>query len=618
MKNITIRKKILFAFVALVILCIIPITLVTVFSMKEAVVSTVLEKAKADSATGLAIIDQTYPGNWAIKDGKLYKGSQLMNDNFAIVDKIAELTGDTVTIFQGNTRIATTVKKDGKRAVGTTVSKEVEDIVIGKGEPYYGEADVVGVKYQTAYQPIRNSEGQIIGIWYVGISKKFLDDLTFRFIAKQIITGLIVLLLAFVLAWIIAGTISSPLFRLKNAMERAEKGDLTVDLKVDTGDELGILASSFNRMVANIREIIGDIISASLKLSDTANEFTQNAGNLSRSNEEVNKAIEEVAKGNTTQTQEIAAVVKSIDELSQAIYSIAQGADQQATNVNRASSAISQMVAGVEEVAASARYAAKTAEETSEVASAGSEVVEKVVGGMETIKAKVFEAADKIKELGEQSQHIGEIIQVIDEIAEQTNLLALNAAIEAARAGEHGKGFAVVADEVRKLAERSSKATKEIAELVNNIRQGTDKAVLAMNESTTEVETGANLAIDAGKALESILNNVTRTNDEIHKISNAVQRISNQNTEVVEAIDVVAQVTEENSAATGKMAANSDEVKKSIQNIAYVAEESAAAAQEVTASSEQMYTISDVLASSSKELAEMATALKNLTGRFKV
>jgi methyl-accepting chemotaxis protein len=100
--------------------------------------------------------------------------------------------------------------------------------------------------------------------------------------------------------------------------------------------------------------------------------------------------------------------------------------------------------------------------------------------------------------LGEHSQQIGEIIQVIDDIAEQTNLLALNAAIEAARAGEHGKGFAVVADEVRKLAERSSKATKEIAELITNIQKLTAGAVKAMEEGTGEVEQGVSLAVDAG------------------------------------------------------------------------------------------------------------------------
>ncbi|WP_242653761.1 methyl-accepting chemotaxis protein [Thermincola potens] len=130
----------------------------------------------------------------------------------------------------------------------------------------------------------------------------------------------------------------------------------------------------------------------------------------------------------------------------------------------------------------------QVSEQNGAVATNGGQAVERTVKGMLQVKDAVFETARKINELGEQSQKIGEIIQVIDDIAEQTNLLALNAAIEAARAGEHGKGFAVVADEVRKLAERSSKATKEIADLITNIQKGTKVAVESMQVGTREVD----------------------------------------------------------------------------------------------------------------------------------
>lgn len=138
---------------------------------------------------------------------------------------------------------------------------------------------------------------------------------------------------------------------------------------------------------------------------------------------------------------------------------------------------------------------------------------------MERIKTTVTESGERIKQLGEQSKAIGEIIQVIDDIAEQTNLLALNAAIEAARAGEHGKGFAVVADEVRKLAERSGKATKEIANLIISIQKGTDNAVSAMEKGISEVENGSRFAHDAGQALKEILVTVERANQQVQIIS---------------------------------------------------------------------------------------------------
>lgn len=618
MRNLSIKAKLLIAMGLLVFVSIIPITLVAIKSMENSVVNTVLEKAKADSGMGMELINKTYPGEWAVKDGKLYKGSQLMNGNYTIVDKIASLTNDTVTIFQGNTRVSTNVKRDGKRAVGTKVSPQVEETVLKRGEGYYGEADVVGVKYQTAYVPIKNAEGKIIGIWYVGISKSFLEGVKTDFIIKICIAGLITLMAALIVAWVLAKTISKPILSLMQKMEQAERGDLTCEVGLSQNDEIGVLAGSFNKMIGRIRGIVIDISSASDKVKKASESFTSDAENLARSNLEVNKAMEEVAQGNYEQTEDITKVVSVIDRLGDTINNVASAAGKQIENVNSAAMTIGQMVSGVEEVAASAQLAAETAEVTTSVANQGGQAVEKVVSGMETIKQKVFEAADKIKELGEHSVQIGEIIRVIDDIAEQTNLLALNAAIEAARAGEHGKGFAVVADEVRKLAERSSKATKEIAELITNIQRGTDKAVDAMDEGTREVENGTRLAVDAGNALDSILENVSKTNEEIHRISKAAQQISEHSTQVVLVIEDVAQITAQNNIDVQDMAGHSREVTKSIQDIAQIAQASAAASEEVTASCEQMSTASDTMALSSKELAVTAEELKELVSRFKV
>jgi methyl-accepting chemotaxis protein len=207
---------------------------------------------------------------------------------------------------------------------------------------------------------------------------------------------------------------------------------------------------------------------------------------------------------------------------------------------------------------------------------------------MRRIKDTIEPAAAKVKELGERSAEIGSIVEVIDDIAEQTNLLALNAAIEAARAGEHGKGFAVVADEVRRLAERSSKATKEISQLITAVQNGTAEAVAAMNEGTQEVEEGSKLALDAGKSLADILTAVEATNNQVQMISSAAQQ----------------------------MTASSTAVVKSTDNISSISEENAAAAEEVSASTEEMSVQVEDMAASAESLTKMAENLKVLVGRF--
>jgi len=234
------------------------------------------------------------------------------------------------------------------------------------------------------------------------------------------------------------------------------------------------------------------------------------------------------------------------------------------------------------------------------------------------VKDAVFETAQRIQDLGVQSQKIGEIIQVIDDIAEQTNLLALNAAIEAARAGEHGKGFAVVADEVRKLAERSGKATKEIAELITNIQRGTKVAVDSMQVGTREVESGVELAQDAGQSLKEIVQGVNTAGEQVHKIMEIINEILTGSEEVSKAVNNVAAITEENSAATEEMSASAEEVNSSMQNIASISEENASGAEEVSASTEELTASIEEISSSSEQLARMAQELQNMVARFKI
>jgi twitching motility protein PilJ len=198
-------------------------------------------------------------------------------------------------------------------------------------------------------------------------------------------------------------------------------------------------------------------------------------------------------------------------------------------------------------VSNNAEASAEAARRALDAAEQGNRAVRDTLDGMQRIRSSVQATARKIKSLGDRSLEISEIINVINDITEQTNLLALNAAIEAARAGEAGRGFAVVADEVRKLAEHSRTATKDIAALIKAIQAETNEAVVVMEEGTKEVEVGAGLADQAGKALEAISSVVRQSAELVQEISLASKQQVRGTEGVANAMQIISGITRQTS-----------------------------------------------------------------------
>ena len=213
------------------------------------------------------------------------------------------------------------------------------------------------------------------------------------------------------------------------------------------------------------------------------------------------------------------------------------------------------------QVSDNSNKAADAARNAAETAKHGGSIVQDTLAKMRVIADSVGQTARKMEQLGKSSDQIGRIIGVIDEIADQTNLLALNAAIEAARAGEQGRGFAVVADEVRKLAERTTTATKEIAQMIKNIQDETKIALTAMEQGTKQVEEGVASTAQAGDSLHGII----QMSDEVNEM-----------------ITHIATAAAEQSSATEQVNSNMDQISKLVNESALGAQQSAKACQDLS------------------------------------
>jgi methyl-accepting chemotaxis protein len=396
------------------------------------------------------------------------------------------------------------------------------------------------------------------------------------------------------------------------------EGDLTQRLEVSGRDEIAELAFWFNTFVAKIHDSIVRLAKTSQRVAASAQEMSATAQETGRASQQIAQTIEDVARGSTEQSTQVEKASADIQQLSRIISDLSVSAKRQADVVESAVASVREITEGISRVAGTAETVANSSTEVAQVARAGQESVEKTVEGMQRIRHATAAAAQAIRQLGESSEQIGAIVEAIDDIAEQTNLLALNAAIEAARAGEHGKGFAVVADEVRKLAERSSKETKEIANLIAQIQSITREAVEAMEAGSREVESGTQLSEEAGEALERITAAVESVTAQIREVSGAVETVNASSAVVSEAIGTVSEQTLQTTAAAETMGEFSSQVLRSTEEVAAISQANAAAAEEVSAATQEQNASVEELSASAEELARSAVELQELVNQFRV
>jgi methyl-accepting chemotaxis protein len=511
---------------------------------------------------GLKYLDAKYPGPWSVKNNELFKGSKKLSGDFELVDEIRQLTGSQVTLFQGNTRVSTTVTLEGKRAVGTKVSPEVEEKVLRGGEKFLGLAKIVEEPYQAAYIPLAGEDNKVLGIFFAGNSEAGIAEGANQVMSRfLIILGLSLIAAAGVIlafAW----RISKRLRHLRMAMEAAGEGDFTHAVQDGMMDEIGIVGQAFNQMRERLMKLIQSAASTSLQVASTAEELTVSA-------DETSKATEHIAVS---------------------MQDIAGGADHQLAVTDESVSVMEGVGGGIRQIGGSTAEVLELTERTSKLAGEGGDAVRHTVVQMNEIHGAVDRSDDWIQALAVRSGQIGEMAQTISELATQTNLLALNAGIEAARAGEAGRGFAVVAGEVKKLAEGSRSSAGKVAELIEGIRADISNTVGAMGQVKRHVQDGIAAVEETDRKFGFILSSM-------HEMDLKVKHTAEISGHIMERME---------------------EAGRTIHLLSDVARNTSMNAQTVAASSEEQLASMEEVSASSAYLAKLAEELQELLNRFKV
>jgi methyl-accepting chemotaxis protein len=406
------------------------------------------------------------------------------------------------------------------------------------------------------------------------------------------------------------------LSRLASQVDQVADGDLTVEF--ESRGEHDVLVRSMSRLVKQQRVAFAEVKAAAVSLSGTALELRETATQAGAATDRVAATIEQVAGGAHDQARAAARTSGAVGELSTLIDLVRDGASASARELTSTLHAVSGMRTAVDRSEEASKEAAVLAKRTATALAQGTETVRETVDGMARIKNAVDRSAVKVTELGAKGDQIGAIVETINDIAEQTNLLALNAAIEAARAGEQGKGFAVVADEVRKLAERSGRATKEIAALIAEVQTGTVEAVKAMESGTAEVETGVAMIARSASAFAQIAEVDAARVIALNRVLGALDAIRSGSNEVRAASAAIDRVVDATTNAANAMATSADDVAAAVKSVAAVSEDNSAAAQRVSATTQEISAQAKEVAASAAALASMSEQLGALVGRFRI
>lgn len=531
------------------------------FAIDQSRKAETLQKEISPLATELKERGDAYQVQLSALRGYLLQHDQVELDKFNEMSKRLEDSKDKLL---SNPNLSSSVKSTME--LGSTWRKFIEEKVftLAKEQKWEEALQVASSENGTVYKVIgdfTNYSNEQAKLREQSIEK---IDQSALLIEYVIFLSLVVcIIVAIILAWWFSGKLVKPIQQIDTKLKElaSQEGDLTARLQVNSNDEIGAIATSFNKMLENLQHIINRVQKTSV---------------------EVQTASENMLEKTNTSREATLRVQSSMSNLNASIQS-------QTSSMEESSTAMDDMAVSVQRIAESASSVAELAVATSEHASDGSTVIQKSVSQMTTIHEAVNATSEVVERLITHTKYIDTAVQSISNIAEQTNLLALNASIEAARAGEQGKGFAVVADEVRKLAEQSKTAATDINQLLHQIQNDTETASSMMSQGRSEAFEGINVIREAGTSFTTIV-------EQVNKVSTQMQDIS---------------------ATAEEMAASAEEMNASLNNIASISTEVSSETAATAQSAEQKVIVMNEMAVTAGKMKQTVEELDQLVSHFK-